>query len=56
MKYSTIIKKIAALSLSAVLAVGALTACSGSDTANEDNERQGDYRRIQRQGALRICR
>lgn len=37
MKYSTIIKKIAALSLSAVLAVGALTACSGSDTANEDN-------------------
>ena len=37
MKYSTIIKKIAALSLSAVLAAGALTACSGSDTANEDN-------------------
>ena len=37
MKYPTIIKKIAALSLSAVLAVGALTACSGSDTANEDN-------------------
>lgn len=37
MKYSTIIKKIAALSLSAVLAVGALTACSGSDTENEDN-------------------
>ena len=37
MKYTTIIKKIAALSLSAVLAVGALTACSGSDTANEDN-------------------
>ena len=37
MKYSTIIKKIAALSLSAVLAVGALTACSGSDTANEGN-------------------
>ena len=37
MKYSTIIKKIAALSLSVVLAVGALTACSGSDTANEDN-------------------
>ncbi|MBQ1397093.1 MAG: cysteine ABC transporter substrate-binding protein [Clostridia bacterium] len=37
MKYSTIIKKIAALSLSAVLAVGALTACSGSDTANGSN-------------------
>ena len=37
MKYTTIIKKIAALSLSAVLAAGALTACSGSDTANEDN-------------------
>ena len=37
MKYTTIIKKIAALSLSAVLAVGALTACSGSDTANEGN-------------------
>ena len=37
MKYTTIIKKIAALSLSAVLAVGALTACSGSDTANKDN-------------------
>ncbi len=39
MKYSTIIKKIAALSLSAVLAAGALTACSGSgsDTANGSN-------------------
>ena len=39
MKYSTIIKKIAALSLSAVLAVGAVTACSGSgsDTANGSN-------------------
>ena len=37
MKYSTIIKKIAALSLSAVLAVGVLTACSGSDTANGSN-------------------
>ena len=39
MKYTTIIKKIAALSLSAVLAVGALTACSGSgsDTANGSN-------------------
>ena len=39
MKYTTIIKKIAALSLSAVLAAGALTACSGSvsDTASEGN-------------------
>ena len=39
MKYTTIIKKIAALSLSAVLAAGALTACSGSgsDTANGSN-------------------
>ena len=39
MKYTTIIKKIAALSLSAVLAVGALTACSGSgsDAANGSN-------------------
>ena len=37
MKYTTIIKKIAALSLSAVLAVGVLTACSGSDTANGSN-------------------
>ena len=39
MKYTTIIKKIAALSLSAVLAAGALTACSGSGsgTASEGN-------------------
>ena len=39
MKYNNIFKKIAALSLSAVLAVGAFTSCSGSgsDTENESN-------------------
>ena len=39
MKYNTIFKKIAALSLSALLTVGAFTACSGSgsDNASADN-------------------
>ncbi len=42
MKYSNIFKKIAALSLSAVLTVGAFTACSGSETVSSDADDSGE--------------
>ena len=41
MKYNTIFKKIAALSLSAVLAVGAFTSCSGNGTTESGEDQTG---------------
>ena len=51
MKYNTIFKKIAALSLSAILTVGAFTACSGSgsdsaDTGNSAEKSNVTYRTV----------